>query len=326
MATSTTTAVSASATAAPALGARDDAGPTSFSGRLRVWRWKYRQAWTAYLILAPIVLYLFVFTWIPILIMAALSVTEWNIVQWPPTFVGLENYVEIFTDPYYQKVIRTTVTFALVVLVLELVVGFGIAMLLNQQLRGRAMFRTIWYLPVVISGAVLAQTLAVFLYPAKFGALNSILDLFGQPPVIWTRSEFWMPFWVIMFSFWRGVGTVVIFFLAGLQSIDGTLYEAAQVDGANRWKLFRHITIPQLAPVTLFVFMTSLVRSLQIWEAPLVLTYGGPNQSTRTMVYSMYSDAFGNLQMGMAAAESILMLVTLMTLSGLNLRFLRVQQ
>jgi ABC-type sugar transport system permease subunit len=222
-------------------------------------------------------------------------------------------------------VIRTTVLFGIIVLALELGVGFGIALLLNQQLKGRAAFRTIWYLPVVISGAVLAQTLAVFLYPAKFGALNSLLDLVGAGPVVWTRSEFWMPFWVVMFSFWRGVGSVVIFFLAGLQAIDVTLYEAAQVDGASRWRLFRHITIPQLAPVTLFVFMTSLVRTLQTWEAPLVLTFGGPNHSTRTLVYSMYSDAFGNLAMGMAAAESMILLVVLMTLSGLNLRFLRTQ-
>jgi ABC-type sugar transport system permease subunit len=255
--------------------------------------------------------------------MAAISVTEWNIVRWPPTFVGLDNYIEIFTTAYYQKVIRTTVLFGVIVLVLEIGVGFGIAMMLNERIKGRTVFRTIWYLPVVISGAVLAQTLAVFLYPAKIGALNSILDLFGASPIIWTRSEFWMPFWVIMFSFWRGVGGVVIFFLAGLQAIDVTLYEAAKVDGANRLNLFRYITIPQLAPVTLFVFMTSLVRTLQTWEAPLVLTFGGPNHSTRTLVYSMYSDAFGNLAMGMAAAESIILLVVLMTLSGLNLRFLR---
>ena len=301
------------------------ARPAGIGARTGSWRWRHRQAILAYTILTPIVLYLFVFTWVPILVLAGISLTEWNIVQWPPKFVGVENFVEILTDSYYQKIIGTTVTFALVVLLLELGVGFGIALLLNQRLRGRAMFRTIWYLPVIISGAVLAQTLAVFLYPARFGALNSILELFGQAPVIWTRSEFWMPFWIIMFSFWRGVGTVVIFYLAGLQSIDASLYEAAQVDGAGRWNLFRHITIPQLAPVTLFVFMTVLIRSLQIWEAPLVLTFGGPNNSTRTLVYSMYSDAFGNLQMGLAAAESVLLLAVLMTLSGLNLRFLRVQ-
>lgn len=297
--------------------------PLTRGERWRVWRWKNRQTILAFTILTPLFLYLLLFTWVPILVMAAISLTEWNIVRWPPTFIGLENYIEVLTTPYYHKVIWNTVLFGIIVLVLELGVGFGIALMLNEQIKGRAAYRTIWYLPVVISGAVLAQTLAVFLYPAKFGALNSLLDLVGAGPIIWTRSEFWMPFWVIMFSFWRGVGSVVIFFLAGLQAIDMTLYEAAQVDGANRWNLFRHITIPQLAPVTLFVFMTSLVRTLQTWEAPLVLTFGGPNNSTRTLVYSMYSDAFGNLAMGMAAAQSMLLLVVLMTLSGLNLRFFR---
>jgi ABC-type sugar transport system permease subunit len=294
--------------------------------RWRVWRWRNRQTVVAFTILTPMLLYFVVFTWIPILVVAAISLTEWNIVQWPPTFVGLENYLEILTDPYYHKVIRTTVMFGLLVLVLQMGTGFGIAILLNEQIKGRAIYRTIWYLPVVISGAVLAQTLAVFLYPARFGTLNSLLGLFGLEPVIWTRSEFWMPFWVILFSFWRGVGGVVIFYLAGLQSIDPALYEAAQVDGADRWQLFRNITIPTLAPVTLFIFITSLVGSLQIWEASLVLTFGGPNHSTRTMVYSMYSDAFGNLTMGMAAAQSVLLLIVLMTLSGMNLRFLRVRE
>jgi multiple sugar transport system permease protein len=299
------------------------APPPSLAERWRLWRWRHRQSVVAFTILTPMLLYFVVFTWVPILVMLAISLTEWNIVQWPPTFVGLENYVEIATDPYYHKVVRNTVLFGVSVLILEMGTGFIIANLLNEQLKGRAIYRTIWYLPVVISGAVLAQTLAVFLYPARFGALNSLLILVGFDPIIWTRSEFWMPFWVVMFSFWRGVGRAVIFFLAGLQSVDPALYEAAQVDGADRWRLFRHITIPQIAPVTFFVFVTTLVGSLQIWEAPLVLTFGGPNNSTRTMVYSMYSDAFGNLTMGMAAAQSMLLLVVLVVLSAINLRYVK---
>src|SRR5215213_8960306 len=194
------------------------APPASLAERFRLWRWRNRQTVIAFTILTPMLLYFVVFTWIPILVMVAISFTEWNVIQWPPTFVGLENYQEILTDKYYHNVMWRTATIGGTVLVLEMVVAFGIALLLNQPLRGRAIFRTIWYLPVVISGAVLAQTLAVFLYPARFGALNSLLIAVGSEPVIWTRSEFWMPFWVIMFSFWRGVGTGVIFFLAGLQS------------------------------------------------------------------------------------------------------------
>jgi multiple sugar transport system permease protein len=294
--------------------------------RWRLWRWRHRHALVATVILAPMFIYFLIFTWVPIVVMAIISLTEWNIIQWPPEFVGVENYVQIFTDPYYHRVIGNTVLFGIIVLILNMAVGFSVAMLLNEGIKGRAIYRTIWYLPVVISGAVLAQTLSVFLYPSKTGVLNSLLGLIGVAPVIWTRSDFWMPFWVIMFSFWRGVGAVVIFYLAGLQSIDPALYEAAKVDGASAWQLLRHITVPQIAPVTLFVFITQLVGSLQIWEAPLVLTFGGPDNSTRTLVYSMYSDAFGNLTMGLAAAESILLLVVLMTLSGINLRLLRVNQ
>ncbi|HEY3082789.1 MAG TPA: sugar ABC transporter permease [Chloroflexota bacterium] len=301
------------------------ARPASLAERWRLWRWRHRQSVVAFTILTPMLLYFVLFTWVPILVMAVISLTEWNVIQWPPTFVGLENYLQIATDPYYHKVIRNTVLFGVIVLVLQMGTGFSIAILLNERIRGRAIYRTIWYLPVVISGAVLAQTLAVFLYPARFGTLNSLLGLIGWEPVIWTRSEFWMPVWVILFSFWRGVGGVVIFYLAGLQSIDPALYEAAQVDGADRWQLFRNITVPQVAPVTLFIFITSLIGSLQTWEAPLVLTFGGPNNSTRVLVYSMYSDAFGNLTMGLAAAQSVLLLIVLMTLSGMNLRFLRVR-
>jgi len=301
------------------------ARPASLAERWRLWRWRHRQGVVAFTILTPMLLYFVLFTWVPILVMGVISLTEWNVIQWPPTFVGLDNYLQIATDPYYHKVIRNTVLFGVIVLVLQMGTGFAIAILLNEQIRGRAIYRTIWYLPVVISGAVLAQTLAVFLYPARFGTLNSLLGLIGWEPVIWTRSEFWMPVWVILFSFWRGVGGVVIFYLAGLQSIDPALYEAAQVDGADRWQLFRKITIPTLAPVTLFIFITSLIGSLQTWEAPLVLTFGGPNNSTRVLVYSMYSDAFGNLTMGLAAAQSVLLLIVLMTLSGMNLRFLRVR-
>src|SRR5262245_43951981 len=302
------------------------APPASLAERWRLWRWRHRQGVVAFTILTPMLLYFLLFTWVPILVMGVISLTEWNVIQWPPTFVGLDNYLQIVTDPYYHKVIRNTVLFGVIVLVLQMGTGFGIAILLNEQIRGRAIYRTIWYLPVVISGAVLAQTLAVFLYPARFGTLNSLLGLIGWEPVIWTRSEFWMPVWVILFSFWRGVGGVVIFYLAGLQSIDPALYEAAQVDGADRWQLFRSITIPTLAPVTLFIFITSLIGSLQTWEAPLVLTFGGPNNATRVLVYSMYADAFGNLTMGLAAAQSVLLLIVLMTLSGMNLRFLRVRE
>lgn len=292
--------------------------------RFATWRWRHRQVVVAFTILTPLLIYFVVFTWVPIIVLATLSLHEWNIVQWPPTFVGLKNFVQLFTDPYYHNVIRVTLTFGLSVMTINMALGMGIALLLNEGLKGRGIYRTIWYLPCIISGAVMAQVLAVFLYPSQSGVINSLIGLLGQAPVIWTRSTFWMPIWVIIFSVWRGIGYVVIFFLAGLQSIDPVLYEAGRVDGADRWQLFRNITIPQMAPITLFVLITQSVGSLQIWEAPLVLTFGGPENSTRSLVYSVYSDAFGNLTVGLATAESLVLLVALMALSALNLRVFRV--
>jgi ABC-type sugar transport system permease subunit len=293
--------------------------------RFATWRWRHRHAVVAYTILTPMLIYFIIFTWVPIAVLGVFSLTEWNVVQWPPTFVGLDNYVQVFTDPYYHKVMQVTVTLGLSTLIINMALGLGIALLLNEKIRGRGVYRTIWYLPVVISGAVMAQTLAIFLYPGQSGVFNSLIALVGLKSVIWTQSTFWMPVWVVLFSVWRGVGSVVIFFLAGLQSIDPVLYEAAWVDGADRWRSFRNITIPQLAPITLFVFVTQCVGALQIWEAPLVLTFGGPDNSTRTMVYSLYSDAFSNLTMGLACAQSVILLVVLMALSATNLRVFRVR-
>ena len=293
--------------------------------RFATWRWRHRQVLVAYTVLTPMMLYFLLFTWVPILVLTIISFTEWNVVQWPPDFVGLKNFIQFFTDPYYHKVVEVTLTLSVSTLVLNMVIGLAVALLLNERIRGRGAFRTIWYLPVVISGAVMAQTFAIFLYPGQSGVFNSLLALFDLKPVIWTQSPFWMPIWVILFSVWRGVGTVIIFFLAGLQSIDPVLYEAARVDGADRLQSFRNITLPQLAPITLFVFVTQCVGALQIWEAPLVLTFGGPENSTRTIVYSLYSDAFSNLTMGLASAQSIILLIVLMALSATNLRVFRVR-
>jgi len=305
---------------------RLDARPRASSSardRFAVWRWRHRQGVLAAVILVPVFAYFVLFTWAPVLVLASLSFTEWNIIQWPPTFIGFDNYVKFLTDPFYHQVLTNTLVFGLTVLVVNVVVSFSIALMLNEKIRGRAIFRTIWYMPVIISGAVMAQTFAVFLYPGKVGVFNQVLEFFGHQPIIWTRDDVWMPIWVILFSIWRSIGVNVVFFLAGLQSVDPMLHEAARVDGANRFQGFRYITIPQIAPITLFVVVTGLVGSLQIWEAPLILTLGGPDDTTYTMVYSIYKDAFSSLAVGLASAQSVLLLVVLTILSAINLRVFR---
>jgi multiple sugar transport system permease protein len=304
--------------------ASDSQPSLSRSQRFRAWRYRNRGTVTAYTILTPMLIYFVVLVWLPVIFLFVLSLMQWNIVEWPPHFVGLLNYRKIIQDPYYHQVIRNTVVLGTTVLAINIVVGFSVALLLNQQIVGRGIFRTIWYIPAVLSGAVMAQMMLVFLLPTKGGVLNMLLSTFaGMDAVLWQRDTTWMPIWVIVFTVWRGIGWTVIFFLAGLQSIDPALYEAAKMDGANNPQLLRYITIPQMVPILLFVGVTGIIGSLQIWEAPLVLTGGGPENSTMTLVFSMYRDAFSNLDVGKGVAQAAMLLLVLTLGIGVQLRYYR---
>ena len=267
-------------------------------------------------------IYFVAIVWVPVILLFILSTMHWNIIQWPPNFVGLENYRKILVDPYYQRVFLNTVVLGLSSLLINVIGGFSVALLLNQQIVGRGIFRTIWYIPAILSGAVMAQMMLVFLLPTSGGVMNMLLHiLFGMDPVLWQRDTLWMPIWVVIFVVWRGIGWTVIFFLSGLQSIDPSLYEAAKIDGASSPQLLRYITIPQMVPIFLFVTVTGLIGSLQQWEAPMLLTSGGPEMSTITLVFSMYKDAFSNLDVGKGVAQAAVLLLALSVGIGFQLRY-----
>ena len=288
------------------------------------WRDRHRKTLTAYAILTPVMIYLVIFLWLPLVSLFGLSFTQWNIVQWPPKFVALQNYRRLVSDRFYIDTLVNTFKLGASVLFINVGLGFAVALLLNGPVRGRFIFRTLWYLPTVLSGAVMAQVMLVFLYPSEYGVVNLLLGkLLGIKPILWVLSPTWMPMWVVLFASWRSVGWVVVFFLAGLQAIDPTLYESARIDGANRPQLLWHITIPAMVPVLIFVTVTGLIGALQMWEAPLVLTKGGPQNSTMTLVYVMYDDAFNNLMVGMGTAQAATLLLILIFGIGLQLRFYR---
>ena len=293
--------------------------------RLRHWQTRNRDTVVAYSILAPMIIYFSIFVWLPVLFLLALSLSDWNIITWPPDFVGVENYVDIFTDSYYHKIILNTLFVGVTVTVVNLVLGFCVALMLNQNIPGKGIFRTIWYIPVVLSGAVVAEFMTVFLLPTERGSLNMILQrIFDYPdPILWSFNANWMLFWMIVFTVWRTVGWVVIFFLSGLQSLDPALDEAAKIDGANYLQILFFITIPQLVPVILFASVTGVIGGLQVWEFPLIVSEGGPFNATNTLVFSMYRDAFGNLDVGSGSAQAMLLLVALTGAIGIQLYYYR---
>ncbi|MCL5995380.1 MAG: sugar ABC transporter permease [Chloroflexi bacterium] len=296
--------------------------------RLQRWYRRHRDAVVAWTFLTPMVIYFVIMTFVPLAFLVGISFTEWNIIS-PPRWVGMANLQKVFSsfdNWFYPKVIGRTILYAIAILVLNIAGGFFIALVLNQNIKGKGIFRTMWYLPSVFSGAVVALLLRIYLAGSSQGVLNMVLHrLFGTQPVDWIQSTVWMPIIGVLFVVWQGIGFTVIFFLAGLQGIDENLYDAAKIDGANGRQLLRYITIPQMVPVLLFISVTGMIGSMQMWEVPKIITAGGPNGMTYTLVYSIQNDSFAALEMGMGTAQSLVLFIMLLVFIGWQLNQYRKQ-
>ena len=291
------------------------------SERFRRWRFRHRQAFEGWLILAPILLYFSFFFLFPLVSSLYLSFTRWSGLSGSPTWVGLANFRRYLTDASYLQVIFNTVLFAVVILLLQTGLAFFVALLLNAKIRGRGIFRAAWYVPTLTSAAIMAQVASVFIAPSG-GVINAILQSLGQPPIIFYVQVEWMRVIIILFSVWRGVGGPIILYLAALQGIHPELYEAAQVDGATSRQLLRYITLPLLTPMTIFVLVTGIIGTAQIFESVMFLSKGGPGNQTNVLMLQIYQDAFTNANIGMAGAGAIVLGVILLAFSILNIRFL----
>jgi multiple sugar transport system permease protein len=295
--------------------------------RIQRWYRHHRDAVVAWSFLTPMIVYFLVMTLVPLIFLFAISFTEWNIIS-PPKWVGLRNIQKIFSSYdnwFYIKIIGRTFLYAIGILFLNIVGGFFIALVLNQDLRFKGVFRTMWYLPSVFSGAVIALLLKIYLNASTTGVLNMVLAKFGIAPVDWLNNNFWTPIITVLFPVWMGIGFTVIFFLAGLQGVDINLYDAAKIDGANDLQLLRHITVPQMAPMLLFISVTGLIGSMQMWEVPKLMTAGGPRYMTYTLLYSIQNDSFAALDMGMGTAQSLVLFIMLLAFIGWQLNRYRKQ-
>lgn len=296
--------------------------------RLAHWYHRRREAIVAWAFVGPMAFYFIVMTFVPLAFLIIISFTEWNIIS-PPTWVGLRNLKLVLSDFnnwFYPKVIGRTILYAVSILSLNIVGGFSIALILNQNIRFKGIFRTMWYLPSVFSGAVVALLLRIYLAGSNQGVLNMLLMRAGMDnPINWVTHPVFMPIIAVLFSVWLGIGGTVIFFLAGLQGIDENLYDAAKIDGANDAQLLRYITIPQMVPVLLFISVTGIIGSMQMWEVPKIISAGGPNFMTYTLVYSIHNDSFGALEMGMGTAQSLVLFLMLLVFIGWQLNNYRKQ-
>jgi multiple sugar transport system permease protein len=243
-----------------------------------------REAVVGYLFIAPTILLFFLFIAYPLVESLRLSLYEWNIFT-PPQYVGLENYSALISDRTFLISLRNTVGFAVCVVILDAVVALALAVALQHRMPAvlRTIFRTTFILPVVTSIAAIALILK-FMLSTNLGVINFYLGELGIERVPWLDSTRWAMLSIILTTVWKTFGFDLLLFSAGIQNIPVHFYEAAEVDGANAWAKFRHITLPQLSPTIFFVVVVGLISHLQMFDQAQIMTGGGPGDSTTTVV------------------------------------------
>ncbi|WP_406686118.1 carbohydrate ABC transporter permease [Rossellomorea vietnamensis] len=276
---------------------------------------------TPFLFLIPGVIILGAFIFYPMLNAIWLSFTNYNIVT-DAKFIGLENYKGLFADALFWKVLGQTLLYLVIVVPALVILPIFLAILVNQQVKGIGFFRSAYYVPVVTSMVVVGIAWK-WVYADK-GILNYILESLGliNEPVNWLTSTSTSIFAVMVVTIWKGLGYYMVIYLAGLQSISDDLYEAADIDGASKWKQIWHITIPLLMPSIMIVTIMSSISAMKVFEEIYVMTGGGPLNSSKTLVFYIYEEAFDKLQMGYASAAGVVLFIITLIFSVINIKFM----
>jgi multiple sugar transport system permease protein len=264
-----------------------------------------REELEGYLWVSPWIVGFFAFTLLPLAASFALGFTSWNGVG-SPRFVGFANYAELFKgDPLFWQSLKVTAIFAALYLPLSLVLGFGLALMMNQPLPGMRLLRTIYYAPSVLSGVAIA-VLWAFIFNQNFGVLNGLLGLVGIAPVPWLSSGFWViPAFVIM-QLW-GIGGAMLIYLAGLQGVPTEMYDASKVDGCSWGRRLIHVTLPMTSPTILFNLVLGVIGTFQVFTQAYIITQGGPNYDSYFYALNLYDTAFQSLRLGYASAMATIL-------------------
>lgn len=279
-----------------------------------------RDPLAACLFLLPATLLLAVFVIYPMASLAWVSLHDWNILRGQMRFVGLANYRAVLADEDFARAVVTTLLYVAGTVPLGMAISLGLALLVDDRLRAAGLFRTILFTPVVTS-SVAAGIVFVWLLGDQRGVVNAALRLAGVEGPAWLQDPAWALPAVILMSLWKQAGYTMVLFLAGLQGIPASCYEAAAIDGARPgWQTFRHVTWPLLWPTTFFVLVVSSIQAFRAFEPMYVMTRGGPVGSTTTLVYDIFDRAFRFGSMGEAAAVSMLLLVVVMGITWVQFR------
>ncbi len=276
-----------------------------------------KQAAFGVAILLPTLAILAVFRFLPMVQAFYLSLTQYDLVH-PPKFVGLANFADLLQDPLFLKSARVSLTYVLFSVAPVLPLSLGLAVLFNRSLFIKNVLRSAIFMPVVMPAVVMA-VVWTFMYHQD-GVINTLLGWFGIDPVPWLRSSATALWAVILIGIWRATPYYMVIFLAGLQAIPAEYYDAAEIDGAGTWASFWHITLPLLKPTTLLVVVMNVIVAMKVFAVPMIMTGGGPADSTRVLPLFIYQTAFEFFDMGRAAAMSVFLFVGVMLFSFIQVR------
>lgn len=262
--------------------------------------------YAAYIFLAPAISAIFLFFFIPVIAAFIISFTDMDIYALGDVssvrFIGITNYVTLLQDPLFWTALKNTFYYVIVAGPLSVSISLGAALLLNSKLiKFKGIFRLIYFMPVVTTLVAVAIVWR-FIYHPKFGILNYLLSLLSINPVDWLGDPNWAMPAIILLSVWKNFGYNMIIFIAGLQNIPEYLYEAAEIEGAGKWKQFASITLPMLAPTTIFIALITMIGYFQLFAEPYIMTQGGPINSTLSIVQYMYDQGFKWWNMGYSAS------------------------
>lgn len=284
-------------------------------------RWLDNQTFAAWLFLAPALILFVLFVLGPIVYSIGLSFTMGSFTRSGVEWVGFRNYDNVFSSPDFWQVVGNTIYFTIATLIPSIAIPLGLAVVLNQVVVGRTLLRTVYFIPSVVS--IVAAGLGWRWLFQSNGPINGLLGSVGIPPTPWLGSVTWAMPILILLSIWKQVGFNLVVFLAGLQAIPKSRYEAAELDGADEWQQFRFITLPGLRPTFIFTIVTTSIFTLRSFEQVYVMTGGGPLNSTNLLVHYVYEQAFGLFDFGYASAVATLLLLATLVIVGVQLYLTR---
>jgi multiple sugar transport system permease protein len=291
---------------------------TTFMGRSHSF---WRRTLAGYTFITPNLIALLVFTLGPVVAGLVLSFTSWDLLT-KPVFVGLANYKQLlFKDEFFWNSLKNTIYYSLLTVPVGIVVSLALALVLNRHMFGVRIYRTLFFIPVVSSSVAVALVWK-WLYNTDFGVLNWLLELVGLHGQPWLTSSRWAMLAVALTVIWKTMGYNMVIFLAGLQEVPQSLYEAASVDGAGSWARLRYITLPLLVPQIFFVLVMSVISSFQAFDMVYVMTGGGPGNATQVYNYYIWQNAFQWFKMGYASALGYVLFVLIFGITLIQVRYM----